>query len=214
LLVAAPRTRVVVRQNLIEVHESSGNTISSWTSTTPRCPTPRSAARLSAAINPSAQQIQTFSEPAALAYLARGKRSATVTTLLQVLRDLVLAFVAPRAVLVAENLLLRQQAPRSAQANSFAERVIGTIRRDCFDHVIVRDRRHAERAVGQYVAYSDGRPHRSFRMQPPDRARHLAPPRPLLGTQIVATPTLGGLHYRYGFIAVPDPLSTRAAHAA
>jgi hypothetical protein len=47
-----------------------------------------------------------------------------------------------------------------------------------------------------------------------DVARHLAPPRPPLRTQIVATPTLGGLHYRYGFIAVPDPLSTRAAHAA
>src|ERR1022692_2655716 len=45
----------------------------------------------------------------ALLYLARGKPRATVTTLLQVLRDLVLAFVAPRAVLVAENLLLRQQ---------------------------------------------------------------------------------------------------------
>ena len=46
-------------------------------------------------------------------------------------------------------------------------------------------------------------------MQPPDGARHLAPPRPPLGTQIVATPTLGGLHHRYGFVAVPDPLSTR-----
>jgi len=45
----------------------------------------------------------------ALLYLARGKPRATVTALLQVLRDLVLAFVAPRAVLVAENLLLRQQ---------------------------------------------------------------------------------------------------------
>jgi hypothetical protein len=45
----------------------------------------------------------------ALLYMARGKPRATVTTLLQVLRDLVLAFVAPRAVLVAENLLLRQQ---------------------------------------------------------------------------------------------------------
>lgn len=103
--------------------------------------------------------------------------------------------------------------PRSPQANSFAERVIGTIRRSCFDHVLVRDRRHAERVVGQYVAYYHGRPHRSFRMQPPDGARHLAPPRPPPGTQIVATPTLGGLHHRYGFVAVPDPLSARAAHA-
>ena len=51
-------------------------------------------------------------------------------------------------------------------------------------------------------------------MQPPDGARHLAQPRPPPGTQIVATPTLGGLHNRYGFVAVPDPLSTRAAHAA
>jgi hypothetical protein len=37
-------------------------------------------------------------------------------------------------------------------------------------------------------------------MQPPDGARHLVPLRPARGTRIAATPILGGLHHRYGFV--------------
>jgi len=94
--------------------------------------------------------------------------------------------------------------PRSPQANAFAERVIGTLRRDCFDHLIVWGERHAERILDKYVAYYHGRPHRSLYMQPPDGARHLPPPRPHPRTHIVATPILAGLHHRYGF-ADPRP---------
>jgi transposase InsO family protein len=89
--------------------------------------------------------------------------------------------------------------PRTPQANAFAERVIGTLRRDCLDHVIVRNERHAERVLGEYLGYYHGRPHRGLRMQPPDGALHLSPPRPPPNTSIVATPILGGLHHRYGF---------------
>jgi hypothetical protein len=57
--------------------------------------------------------------------------------------------------------------------------VIGTLRRDCFDHIIVKDQQHAERVLHDYLAYHHGRPHRGLRMQSPDGARHL----PLLGRQ-------------------------------
>jgi len=94
--------------------------------------------------------------------------------------------------------------PRSPQSNAFCERVIGTIRRDCTDHVLPRDGRYAERVLREYATYYDCRPHRGLHMQAPDAARHLAPPPPPSGTRIGATPILGGLHHRYGF-------STRAA---
>gem|GEM_PF-1644030 len=57
--------------------------------------------------------------------------------------------------------------PRSPTANPFGERVIGTLRRDCFDHIIVKDEQHAERVLHDYLAYYHGRPHRGLRMQPP-----------------------------------------------
>jgi transposase InsO family protein len=90
--------------------------------------------------------------------------------------------------------------PRTPQANAFCERVIGTLRRDCFDHIIVRGEHHAEHVLGRYVGYYHGRPHRGLQMQPPDGRRHLAPKRPTRGTRIITTPILGGLHHRYGFV--------------
>jgi putative transposase len=91
--------------------------------------------------------------------------------------------------------------PRAPQANAFAERMIGTLRRDCLDHIIVRDERHVENLLREYLVYYHGRPHRGLRMQPPDGARHLAPPRPARGTRITAIPLMAGLHHRYGFEA-------------
>ena len=71
--------------------------------------------------------------------------------------------------------------PRTPQANAFAERVIGTLRRDCLDHVIVWGERHATRVLKRYVGYYHGRPHRGIHMQSPDGAGHLPPPRPQKG---------------------------------
>ena len=88
------------------------------------------------------------------------------------------------------------------KANAFCERVIGTLRGDWFDHIIVKDEHHAQRVLHNYLAHYHGRPHRGLRMQPPDGAKHLPPCRPPKGTRILATPILGGLHHRYGF-AVP-----------
>ena len=100
--------------------------------------------------------------------------------------------------------------PRAPKANAFCERVIGTLRRDCLDHVIVRDDRHAERVLDLYLGYYHGRPHRGLLMQAPDGERHLCPPRPPPGTRILATAILGGLHHRYGFAAART-VSERAA---
>ena len=63
--------------------------------------------------------------------------------------------------------------PRSPQANSYCERIVGTLRRECLDHVIVLDERHAERVLREFVRYYHGRPHRGLRMQAPLGARWL-----------------------------------------
>jgi len=104
--------------------------------------------------------------------------------------------------------------PRAPKANAFCERVIGTLRRDCLDHVIVRDARHADRVLHAYTGYYHGRPHRGLHMQPPDGARHLSPPRPPPGTRVVAAPILGGLHHRYGFAADAPVTPTVCERAA
>jgi transposase InsO family protein len=89
--------------------------------------------------------------------------------------------------------------PRAPLANAICERLVGTLRRDCLDHVLVFGERHAERILRDYVRYYHGRPHRGLRAQPPAGARWLAPGRPATSRELVATPILGGLHHEYGF---------------
>ena len=87
--------------------------------------------------------------------------------------------------------------PRSPQANAICERLNGTLRRDCLDHVIVLDEVHAARVLKEYARYYHGRPHSGLRMQPPNGARWLAPVRRVPPKDVVSRPVLGGLHHEY-----------------
>jgi transposase InsO family protein len=86
--------------------------------------------------------------------------------------------------------------PRSPKANAICERLNGTLRRDCLDHIIVIDV-HAQRVLKEYACYYDGRPHRGLRMQPPIGARWLAPVRRVPPKDVVPRPVLGGFHHEY-----------------
>ena len=89
-------------------------------------------------------------------------------------------------------------APRSPWQNPFCERVIGSIRRDCLDHVIVLNERHLCRILSEYISYYHTcRTHLSLNKDPPE-TRPVEPPE--MGN-IVAFPRVGGLHHRYGRIA-------------
>ena len=89
-------------------------------------------------------------------------------------------------------------APRSAWQNGFAERWVGTARREIVDHVIVFGEHHLRRILRAYVAYYNAdRPHMSLRGDAPMR-RDVEPPS--MG-RVVAMPKLGGLHHRYTRIA-------------
>ena len=72
--------------------------------------------------------------------------------------------------------------------------MIGTLRRELLDHVIVLGERHLLRLLRQYVAYyNEDRPHMSLARDAPV-SRAVQPPS---GGRVVALPRVGGLHHRY-----------------
>ena len=85
-------------------------------------------------------------------------------------------------------------APRSPWQRAYIERVIGSIRRECLDHVIVFNEAGLYRYLKSFVAYyHETRTHLSLEKDTPAN-RSVHPPE--LG-QVVALPQVGGLHHRY-----------------
>jgi transposase InsO family protein len=89
-------------------------------------------------------------------------------------------------------------APRSPWQSPYVERLIGSIRRECLDHVIVLNETHLKRLLGSYLSYYHrSRCHRALdgnapcprAVEPPGRGR------------VVAVPQVGGLHRRYTRVA-------------
>jgi putative transposase len=79
-------------------------------------------------------------------------------------------------------------------ANPYAERVVGTLRRECFDHLIVLGEHHARRILREYVGYYNrSRTHLSLGKDAPVPR----PVQPREAGTVVALPVLGGLHHRY-----------------
>jgi transposase InsO family protein len=96
----------------------------------------------------------------------------------------------------AETLDIREAviAPRSPWQNAYAERVIGSIRRECLDHVVVIGERHLLGILSTYVDYYNGtRTHLSLAKDAPE-SRSVQPPSQ---GRVVAMPRVGGLHHEY-----------------
>jgi putative transposase len=85
-------------------------------------------------------------------------------------------------------------APRSPWQNPYVERLIGTLRRECLDHVVVLNETHLRRLLSQYLIDDHrARTHLSLDKDAPE-------PRlveRLEQGRIVETPMVGGLHHRY-----------------
>ena len=88
-------------------------------------------------------------------------------------------------------------APRSPWQNPIAERVIGTLRRECLDHMIILDKRHLHSVLDEFINdyYNVSRTHMSLEKDSPV-------PRPVQANcNIVCKPILGGLHHVYSRVA-------------
>jgi transposase InsO family protein len=85
-------------------------------------------------------------------------------------------------------------APRSPWQNPYAERVIGSIRQECLDHIIVLHEDHLHQILSEYFSYyHESRAHWSL-----DRNSPI--PRSVQSSdhgKVVAKEYLGGLHHRY-----------------
>jgi transposase InsO family protein len=83
---------------------------------------------------------------------------------------------------------------QSPWQNGYVERVSGSMRRECLDHVIVFDERHLRRVLREYVAYYHGsRTHLGL-------GKDALEPRAIQPRDtgaVVSAPVLGGLHHRY-----------------
>jgi putative transposase len=89
-------------------------------------------------------------------------------------------------------------APRSSWQNPYAERLVGSVRRECLDHVIVLGEQHLCRILKSYFAYYHrSRTHLSLGKEAPE-PRPVHPPS--MG-KVVALPEVGGLHHRYERLA-------------
>jgi transposase InsO family protein len=86
----------------------------------------------------------------------------------------------------------RPTSPRSPWQNAYAERLIGSIRRECTDHIVAFGERHLRHVLLSYMSYYNStRTHLSLNKDAPmSRADETA-------GRIICDPILGGLHHHY-----------------
>ncbi|MDA8356850.1 MAG: integrase core domain-containing protein [Actinomycetota bacterium] len=107
------------------------------------------------------------------------------------------------AVFDAEGTTTIKTPIRAPRANAICERVIGTIRRECLDRMLILGRRHLEAVLGEYVEhYNAHRPHRSLSQRPPADC-DAAPPTisDVDAARLRRTDHLGGLIHEYQMVA-------------
>lgn len=91
---------------------------------------------------------------------------------------------------------------RSPRANAFAERWVGTVRRDCLDWIVIVSKRQLDHVLHVYVDHYNGhRPHRALGLTPPARERRLGLASRASPNHIHRRDRLGGLIYEYAAAA-------------
>ena len=106
-------------------------------------------------------------------------------------------------VIRSEGILTIRTPIRAPRANAFAERFVGTIRRECLDRMLIFGRRHLEDAIHEYVEhYHAHRPHRSLGQLPPvSKGTAPAKPQNVDPSRLKRTDRLGGLIHEYRLVA-------------
>ncbi len=105
------------------------------------------------------------------------------------------------SVAKARGIEVLRTAYRAPEENATCERFLGSVRRECLDHVLVLGEAHLRRLVQAYVSYfNTERPHQGLQQRIPDRAAGSSPQR-RVGGRVRAVPVLGGLHHAYRRVA-------------
>jgi putative transposase len=99
------------------------------------------------------------------------------------------------AVFTAANIEVIRTPPKAPRANAYAERWVGSVRRECTDRLLIVGERHLMAVLAEYARhYNEHRPHRALAQQPP------TPPRQTtarIATKIQRRPILGGIINEY-----------------
>jgi transposase InsO family protein len=99
------------------------------------------------------------------------------------------------AVLADAGITVCKIPPRSPRANAYAERFVGTVRREVTDRMLIVGERHLRRTLDQYAHHYNGwRPHQALQLPPPRSDR---PAVDLTHERIKRRPVLGGLINEY-----------------
>jgi len=103
------------------------------------------------------------------------------------------------AVFVGADIRIIRAPVRAPRANAIAERFIGTLRRECLDHLLITGPRHLTLVLQEYIEhYNTHRPHRSLRQRPPTGA---TPPPSTAALRPLRRDRLGGLVHEYVQVA-------------
>jgi putative transposase len=100
-------------------------------------------------------------------------------------------------VAVASSITEARTAYRAPRQNATCERFLGSVRRECLDHLLILGEGQLRRVLREYVRYfNDDRPHQGLAQQVPNGSRQV-PTRAAAGSSVRAIPILGGLHHAY-----------------
>jgi putative transposase len=134
-----------------------------------------------------------------------GQRVATVRFLI---RDRAGQFTSSfDAVLTAEGIRILASPPQAPRTNAICERVIGTLRRELLDRLLIVNEDHLRHVLTEYLRhYNTARPHRSLGQFTPAQAdSHPPDPVNLAEHRIRRKQVLGGLTREYYIAALPSP---------
>ena len=102
------------------------------------------------------------------------------------------------AVFAGADIRIVRTPVRAPRANAIAERWIGTLRRECLDHMLITGPRHLAVVLHEYIEhFNTHRPHRSLDQRPPAGG----PPGPGTAIRVLRRDRLGGLVHEYVQVA-------------
>jgi putative transposase len=105
------------------------------------------------------------------------------------------------AVFTAEGIRILASPPRAPRANAICERMIGTLRRELLDRVLIVNEHHLRQVLTECLHYNTAQPHRTLGQLTPAQA-HTRPPEINLGEhRIRRKQVLGGLIHEYQIAA-------------